>query len=194
MTPQTFIFIGRSGSGKGTQAKLLQNHLKQVDPSKEILYIQTGWELREFIQGGSFTQKASKVLYDAGGLQPEFIAVYTWVNVLVNKYTANEHLVFDGTPRRHHEAGVLDSIFNFYKLDKAHVIYIDVKKEESVERLLARKRVDDSRENIEERLSWFDRDVMPAIDFYRNNPSYNFHHINGEQSVEAVHADILKVI
>ncbi len=194
MTPQTFIFIGRSGCGKGTQTKLLQDYLKKIDPTKEILYIQTGLELREFIKGQSFTQKASKALYDTGGLQPEFIAVYTWVNLLVNRYTTNEHLIFDGTPRRRHEAGVLDSIFDFYKLKRAQVIYIDVSKEESIKRLLARKRMDDNRESIEERLSWFERDVMPAIDFYRDNPLYNFHDIKGEQSVENVWEDIQKAI
>ncbi|MDP3962726.1 MAG: nucleoside monophosphate kinase [bacterium] len=194
MTSQTFIFIGRSGSGKGTQAKLLQDYLKKIDPDKDTLYIQTGLELREFIKGPSYTQKASKVLYETGGLQPEFIAIYTWVNLLVNKYNANEHLIFDGTPRRRHEAGVLDSIFGFYKLEKAHVIYIDVKKDESVNRLMARKRMDDTRENIEERLSWFERDVIPAIGFYSDNKEYDFFIINGEQAVEAVHDDILKAL
>ena len=60
MKPQTFIFIGRSGCGKGTQAELVQEHLKQIDPKRKVLYIQTGAEFREFIKGNSETQKLSK--------------------------------------------------------------------------------------------------------------------------------------
>ena len=92
----TFIFIGKSGCGKGTQAKLLEAYLRKTDPSKEVLYIQTGWEIREFIKGNSFTQKTAKVLYDTGALQPEFLSIYIWTNVLVNKFNGHEHLIFDG--------------------------------------------------------------------------------------------------
>ena len=30
--PQTFIFVGRSGSGKGTQIELLQKYIKEQMP------------------------------------------------------------------------------------------------------------------------------------------------------------------
>ena len=60
MNKNSFIFIGRSGSGKGTQAALLIQALKKSDPNREPLYVQTGQELRQFIQGSSFTQKITK--------------------------------------------------------------------------------------------------------------------------------------
>src|SRR5690348_15164141 len=135
MTPQSFIFIGRSGCGKGTQAKLIQDYLKSIDPKRETLYIQTGAEFREFIKGDSTTQKLSKAMYDKGEFQPEFLAIYMWTNLIVNKYSVDEHLVLDGMPRKYHEAGVLDSIWAFYKLQKPHVIYIEISKEESRKRL-----------------------------------------------------------
>jgi len=191
MITQSFIFIGRSGCGKGTQVELLIEHLKKVDPNHGTLYIQSGAEFREFIKGPSITQKLSKDIYDKGLLQPEFLSVYMWVNLLVKNYTEGEHLVMDGMPRKFHEAGVLDSIFDFYKLVKPHVIFIDIGKEEAVKRLLARKRMDDIEEEIEKRLSWFETDVVPTIDFYRVNPKYCFHEINGERSVEEIHKDIL---
>ncbi len=194
MKPQSFIFIGRSGSGKGTQAKLLQEYLKKVDPSRNALYVQSGAEFREFIKGGSATQKLSRDIYDKGGLQPEFLATFMWTNVLVKNYTLGEHLIMDGMPRKYHEAGVLDSIFDFYKITKPFVVYIDIKKEESVNRLMARGRIDDNRKEIEERLSWFETEVSHALDFYRDNPQYNYLVVNGEQPVEKVHADIIEKI
>lgn len=194
MNPKSFIFIGRSGCGKGTQAKLLSDYLKKIDPEKDILYIQTGAEFREFIKGHSHTQKLSKEIYDKGGLQPEFLAVSMWLNVLVNKYHGNEYLIFDGTPRKYHEAGTLDSIFSFYGLDKPYVMNVEISKEESMKRLLARKRIDDTEEEIKKRLEWYETDVVPAVNFYRNNPNYHFFEINGERSSEDIHKDIISKI
>ncbi len=191
MTPQTFIFIGRSGCGKGTQAELVKDYLKKKDPSRRTLYIQTGAELREFREGKSATQKLSKEIYDKGGLQPEFLAVFAWTSVLVKKYTGDEHLIMDGMPRKYHEAGVLDSVFSFYKINKPHVIYIDISKDEAMKRLLARKRFDDLSEEIEARLKWFEIEVIPTLDFFKNNPDYNYVIVNGEQSPEKVHEEIL---
>lgn len=192
MNQKSFIFIGRSGCGKGTQAKLLSDYLKKIDPSREILYVQSGQEFREFIKGNSETQKLSRAIYDVGGLQPEFLAIYMWANVLVNKFTKNEHVIMDGMPRKFHEAGVLESIFDFYKLEKPVVINIDISKEQSIDRLMARGRVDDNREDIAERLSWYETDVVPAIAFYENNPKYNFIKIDGNRSIEDVHKDIIE--
>ena len=194
MEPQTFIFIGRSGCGKGTQAKLLSDYLNKVDPTRDVLYVQSGQEFRDFIKGNSETQRLSKIIYDVGGLQPEFLAIYMWVNVLVNKYTKNEHIIMDGMPRKFHEAGVLDSIFDFYKLKKPIVINIDISKEMSINRLMARKRLDDTREDIEARLSWYETDVVPAIGYYRENKNYQFIGLDGDRPIEDVHKDIISKI
>lgn len=191
MTPQTFIFIGRSGCGKGTQAKLIQDYLKKYDSDREILYIQTGAEFREFIKGTSITAQLSKAVYDKGQFQPEFLAIYMWTNILVHKYSVNEHLVMDGMPRMYHEAGVLDSVWPFYKMRPPHVIYIDISKEESKKRLLARKRLDDTEIEIAERLAWFEEKVVPTLDFFKNNPDYDYVSVNGMQPAEDVHKEIL---
>jgi adenylate kinase len=194
MNQKVIIFIGRSGCGKGTQAKLLSEYLKKLDPSRDVLYVQSGQEFREFIKGNTETQKLSKAIYDVGGLQPEFLAVYMWASVLVNKFTKNEHIIMDGMPRKYHEAGVLDSVFNFFGIQKPLVINIDISKDISVDRLMARKRVDDTREDIEERLSWYETDVVPAIGFYAVNEKYSFAKIDGNRSIEEVHKDIVELV
>lgn len=192
MTPQTFILIGRSGSGKGTQSKLIQDFLGAHDPKRKILYIQTGAEFRKFITGNSITQQMSKGLYDKGIFQPEFLAIYMWTTVLVNEYTKDEHIVMDGMPRKYHEAGVLDSVWSFFKMPPPHVVYIDISREESKKRLLARGRFDDVEDEIEARLDWFDDEVFVTLDFFKNNPDYNYLSINGDQPPEKVFADIVK--
>lgn len=192
MKKQSFIFIGRSGCGKGTQIELLMNKLKEKDPEHDILYIYTGREFRNFIQGQSTTQKISKGIYDVGGLMPEFLTVHMWAKQLVDNYNGNQHIIFDGTPRRFHEAGVLHSMFKFYNLEKPWVININISSEEATKRLLGRKRMDDKKEDIKKRLDWYETDVAPTVEFYRDNANYNFLTLDGERSVEEIHKDIVK--
>ena len=192
MQPKTFIFIGRSGSGKGTQAKLLIDALKAADPGRGVLYIQTGEEFREFIKGDGYTEKLAKESYEAGILMPEFLSIHQWVRALVERYTGDEHIIFDGTPRKFHEAGVLESVFGFYDIEKVWVINVEITPEESLKRLLLRKRLDDDEDNIKKRMAWYETDVAPAVEYYRTNPGYHFLKIDGERSVEAIHADIVK--
>src|SRR3989344_8323139 len=82
MFPQNFIFIGMSGCGKGTQAKLLGEYLKKIDPEREVFFLETGAEFRRFIQGEGYTQRLSKKIYDEGGSQPEFLSVYMWSHLV----------------------------------------------------------------------------------------------------------------
>ena len=194
MKPQAFIFIGRSGCGKGTQVKLLMEFLAKKDPSIQTLYIATGNELREFIKEPliTYTQKKCKELYDVGGLQPEFLAVGMWVNRFFRDFDGTQHAIMDGMPRKLHEAGVLHSCMDFYGFEKPWVINIDISKEESRKRLLSRKRFDDNEAEIKRRLDWYETDVVPTLGYYDGNPRYNFLRIPGERSIEEIHVDIVK--
>lgn len=194
MNQKSFIFIGRSGCGKGTQAKLLIDYLKKEDPKRDSLYVQTGAIFREFIKGDSDTQKKSKVIYDKGEFQPEFLAIYMWSSVFIDKYKNNEHVIMDGMPRKLHEAGILDSLLNFYEMKNLYVINIDVPKEVSIDRLMARKRFDDTREEIAARLADYEVDVVPILEYYKTNNKYSFIHIDGTRTIEEIHQDIISQI
>ncbi len=190
--PQAFIFIGRSGCGKGTQAQMLIEVLKKQMPEIDALYVQTGQEFRDFIGGQSVTAHKSKEMYEADVLQPEFLAASMWINQLIKNYKGNQHVIFDGTPRKFHEAGVLDSCFEFYGFEKPWVINVDISEDEAVKRMLIRKRMDDKEDDVRKRLAWYETDVVPTLTYYDGNPKYNFLKIFGERSIEEVHADIVK--
>lgn len=198
MSPQTFIFIGRSGSGKGTQGKLLEQFLREKDPERKIFYMETGQRFREFIKEPGYTQDISRTVMAAGLRQPAFLAIWTWACIFVEKITGQEHLLIDGTPRSYPEALALDSALKFYG-KKAHIIYLDIHDDRAIERLLERGRVqgrpdDANADQIRKRLAWFDSDVIHILDYYRNNPDYHFLDINGDQSVADVQKDILASI
>lgn len=189
--PTACIFIGRSGCGKGTQAYLYMKKLNEVSTSK-ILHVETGFLLREFIKSSSYTAKMTKEVVESGGLMPESIVISLWVNYLIKNFTGKENIVFDGTPRRLLEAEILDPALKFYKMPKYKVIYMNVSKEWAISKLLLRERNDDTKEAIEKRMNWFEKDIMPSIEFYKNNPHCEFIEINGEQTIEEVHNEILE--
>lgn len=200
MFPKTFIFIGRSGCGKGTQVKILQDHLERLDPEKrKVLHLETGPRFREFIKGDKFSNKLAAHIAETDGRQPDFLAVWNWARVIIDELTGEEHIIFDGTPRSYREALVLDSALTFYKRQRPVVIYLDVSREWSKQHLLARAkkegRADDSSEElIEQRLTWFEEAIYPAVEFFKENKGYQFLHIKGEQSVEDVAKDIASSI
>lgn len=192
--PLTVIFIGRSGCGKGTQAKLLIERLKEKNAAAPIFYLETGQTFRELLERGSHTSVLAKEINEQGGLQPEFLAIWAWSHLLVENLHGDERLVIDGTPRKLREAHVLDSALSFYKREKPVIIYLNVSREWSKTRLLERRRGDDAAALIERRLNWFESDVVPAINFFRDNPKYKFVEISGEQSIEQVHTEIISKV
>jgi adenylate kinase len=189
---KTFIFVGRSGCGKGTQVDLLEEVLKQQTPEIPIVHLETGELFREFIKGGNYTHELSNKIYKSGGLQPEFLTIHLWADFFMKNMNEKVHMTIDGTPRRLNEAEVLDTALNFYNRKDVNVILLNVSRKWSEERMLARKRVDDNKRDINLRLDWFDADVVPAIEFFKNNSSYIFHDIDGERTIEEIHTDIVK--
>lgn len=187
---QAYIFIGRSGCGKGTQVDLLINHLKN-DLGRNVYDLQSGDKFREFVKGDGYSNKLSKAIGDRGELQPMFLVLALWASALVEDLKGDEDLVLDGMPRKKDQADVLDSVFGFYGYGKAKVVYINVSREWATARLLGRGRGDDEVEKIETRQNWFDTDVVPVLEFYKNHPNYEFLDINGEQTIEEVHNEIM---
>jgi adenylate kinase family enzyme len=86
------------------------------------------------------------------------------------------------------------SLLFFYKIEKPTVIYIKTSDEWCFARLKARGRGDDSDEYIKSRLSWFEWNVVPAISYFYDNKDYNFFEIDGERTIEEVHADLISKV
>ena len=189
--PQTFIFIGRSGCGKGTQAKLLIDKLKEDNPERPVLYIESGDRFRTFVSGTSHSSRLAKEIMDKAERQPDFLAIWNWSHLLVENLMGDEHLIFDGTPRSKLEAEALHTALRFYGRGRVNVVYVDISIEETKKRMIARGRLDDKRPgDIEKRLAWFDSDVLPAIDYYKASDDYRLIHLNGEQTIEVVQSDL----
>jgi adenylate kinase len=188
ISTMAYVFIGRSGCGKGTQAKLFIEQLKEKN-NNEIIHIETGALLREFIKGNFVKEVLRK-----GDLVEEPIIIGLWSNYLINNFRGKENLVFDGCPRKLIEAISLDGMLTFVGIKKYKVIHINTSIKWSTERLLARGRKDDTKEAIAERMLWYDTEVIKSIIFFKDNKNCELIDVNGEQTIEQVHNELVKKV
>lgn len=195
MELQTVIFIGRSGSGKGMQSEHFQRYLGEHSPDSPVLYIETGDYFRKYVVEPGETWVRARRNMELGTRQPDFLAVWMWTTALIENFHGNEHLVFDGAPRALEEAKILDTTLPFYGRLNPTVVFLNVSEQWAEERLRGRGRADDAKpEVIARRFAFFKKDVVPVIDYYRNNPTYRFVEINGERTPEEVFNDIKKAL
>lgn len=184
--------MGRSGSGKGTQALLLKKVMEEKGFSN-ALHITTGGGFRNFIQSGGYVANLAKSVNDTGGLQPEFLAVWSWANTFIETLQGGESIILDGAPRKPFEAGILHSAITFFGYTDPVVVYLDIPESGARTHIAGRGRDDDKDEDdVANRMNWFETDVLPTLDVYLNDPRYKVLHINGSQTIDEVHQEILE--
>lgn len=196
MNLKTVIFMGRSGSGKGTQAKLLVDELvKKGAKHKDIMDVGTGELFRDFAKNVGDTQDKVRKAMNAGERLPEFLAVSLWGNFLIKEYRPDVHLFLDGTPRSRAEARILENALRFYGRTPIDILNIKVSNEWSINHLMSRGRTDDtSVDVIKQRLAFYEDDVVDAIDYFRGSPHVRFHEIGGERTIDEVHHDVVNSV
>lgn len=215
--PLNFVLIGRSGSGKGTQAKLLMEHFGN------LFYISTGDLFRDLAKTGTDTGNRVKKILAEGGLPYDDLATTLWMREIAYKIREDQGIIADGFPRRLNEAKNLDQFLKFLERDgSTYRILVDISREEAFNRLSKRRicrrcgrlipwigefrdlkicdtcggeldaRPDDIPEAINNRLDYYDERVIEVVDYYEN--SGNLIRINGEQPIEGVFIDIAGAI
>ncbi len=189
------ILIGRSGSGKGTQAQILKDKLSAMTGT-DTKHVTTGGGFREFIaKDTNYTAQMTKDVMNEGGLNPAFLAIWNWSNIFINVITGNESIILDGAPRKAPEVFVLHSAIKFYNFKKPIVVYLDVSESWAKARLTERGREDDkSIKELNKKMEWFERDVLECIDWYKSDPRYEFVHVNAEQGIDEVGAELMTKI
>ena len=193
MQPQTFVFFGIVGSGKGTQVKLLMDFLQNKD-GKECVYAYPGNEYRNLVQEQNFTGQLIKESMHKGHLQPDFLTNSIVTNILAVALKPEKHLIFDGYPRTLVQSEVLDAMVSFFKRENIKIIYIEISKEEAMKRNLDRGRADDTKEGIEKRFDEYVNKVVPAMNYFKDKQGYTIYTINGEQPILDVQKDIIKAL
>jgi len=191
VNPISVLFFGTQGAGKGTQVKILIEYLKQQS-NRAVVTIDMGQQLRNLRDTGTYTGKLVGGVIDAGHRMPDFMPVYLQTKIFVDTFTGEEHIVADGLARGADQTRCFDDMMKFYDRD-LHIVNLVISDDTAVKRLISRGRNDDTEEAIRNRLAWTKTDVMPQLELLESR-GRTVHTIDGEQSIEGAHADILKAL
>lgn len=184
------IFLGPSGAGKGTQARLLEER-------EGIPQISTGDMLRAAIAAETPLGRLARVYVDRGELVPDDVMI-TLVEERLTQPDAQRGFVLDGFPRTLVQAEALERALQRRGREIDAVIYFIVPDEVVVRRLAGRRvcrkaghiyhvenhppkvpgrcdidgsevyqREDDTPETVRRRLEVYRRQTEPLVEFYR---------------------------
>lgn len=194
------VLMGPSGSGKGTQAKMLCEALG-------VPHLSTGAMVREIATQDTPLGRQLKKLHDAGRFAPDDMMT----EILKRTLSKCKGFVLEGYPRNANQARLLEGIA---KIDV--IIYIDVTDKEVVRRLSLRRectkcgriypqpeltcdcgsplrqREDDKADIVKQRLVIFHKETEPVVEYYKKKGLLRT--VNGEQPAEKVFADVRKVL
>ena len=206
------IFFGPPGSGKGTQAELLEDKIRQPKISPGAL-LRHEMEMKSEIgkKAGKFVKK--------GRLVPIKI-----IEVIIDKRLAKKDLkngyILDGYPRNKKQLELLKKRIEKNSKDKIIALYIKVSDKEVLNRMGGRRvcdcgatyhikfnppqkknicdecgdklyiRNDDKPQVVKKRLLSFYKETNPLLDYFEKVGKLL--EINGEQSINKVFRDIVK--
>ncbi len=189
--PFIILLLGQSGAGKGTQSRMLAEHLAKICPDKKVLRFATGTEVRALAKEDSHAGAIARERNSRGELQPLEWAVTFWTNFLWKNYTGQEYIIFDGAPRRVDEAHRLQSLLaDFYKIPIV-AVHIMISDDEALRRIVERHAKENrdetaSVEAIRNKLLWYHDDVLPAVAHMKREDDFAVIEVDGHQSKQAV--------
>lgn len=187
MEVKTFLMMGAPGSGKGTQAKLL------ADKIGSRIY-SPGARLREMVASGSYFGKRAAEVMNKGDLMPVWTSQYLFEEALI-ALEPTDNIVFEGSCRILEEARRFHEVTEWL-LRPYVAVYLEASEVALIERLSKRQdiegRADDEKKAVLERFEKFKEYTLKSIEYFKKEGTLVV--INGEQPVEAVHADIVKVL
>jgi adenylate kinase len=184
------IFLGPPGSGKGTQAKRMQD-------AHGLPQVSTGDLLRQAVRDGTELGRQAKEYMNSGGLVPDELVIALLLE-RIGQVDCRSGLILDGFPRTLAQAEALEAALEAKRQPIDAVVNFEIDLGELVERLVGRRvcpnghgewhvrfnpprtegrcdvcgealiqREDDQEERIRTRMETYKRDTAPLVEFYR---------------------------
>jgi adenylate kinase len=210
------ILLGPPGAGKGTQAKILEEHhgFKQLS---------TGDMLRAAVAAGTEQGLKAKAIMDRGDLVSDDV-ILAIVSDRLDKPDVAKGVVFDGFPRTPAQAKALDAMLIKRGAKLNAVIEMKVDDEALVKRIVGRytcakcgqgyhdefakpkkpgicdvcgsteftRRADDNEKTVRDRLQVYNKQTAPLVSYYREMG--NLHVIDGMADIGKVTQEMSNVL
>jgi adenylate kinase len=210
------ILLGPPGAGKGTQAKILEEH-------KGFKQLSTGDMLRAAKAAGTEIGLKAKAVMDRGDLVSDEIVIGI-VSERLDQPDVKKGVVFDGFPRTPAQAEALDKLLASKGQKLNAVIEMKVDDEALVSRIVGRytcakcgqgyheefakpkqagicdvcgsteftRRADDNEKTVRDRLHVYNTQTAPLVAYYREQG--NLHVIDGMADIGVVTREISNVL
>jgi adenylate kinase len=176
------VLFGPPGSGKGTQAAVLREHLG-------VPHISTGDLLRAAVRAGSPLGLKVKSVMDAGQLVSDDLML----DLLEDRFAqadAAVGFILDGYPRNLVQANALDDLLARIDQPLDGALLLQVPHQLIVDRLAGRAaaegRKDDDPATVRARLEVYEQQTAPVAEFYRQRGQLTL--LDGTGSVDDVQA------
>ncbi|SVC04286.1 uncharacterized protein METZ01_LOCUS257140 [marine metagenome] len=184
------IFFGPPGAGKGTQASLIANNFN-------IPHLSTGDILRDKLLQKDGLSTRLKHIMDKGQLVSDDI-LNEIVSNRISNYDCLRGFILDGYPRTMGQALFLNTILNSKNLKIDKIIDINIDERIIAKRIISRfkteNRQDDTEDVIKTRISRYLSETKPLSDFYKSKYFSDYLVINGNQEIEKIAEDIVKIL
>jgi adenylate kinase len=210
------ILLGPPGSGKGTQAK-------RIEQTHGIIQLSTGDMLRATTGSDTEFGRRVKAIMDSGQLVPDDIIV-EMIDRRIVQPDCSRGFILDGFPRNVAQAKALDAMLAEHGLRLDHVILLDVDEAILVDRLSGRfscnqcgasyhdrynrpsqhgicdgcgsteftRRADDRPEAVKARFEVYRKQTAPILPYYRDRGILR--RVDGMAEIDAVTREIDRIL
>ena len=209
------VLMGAPGAGKGTQARLLQEHLG-------LPQISTGDMFRALKSEKTPLAEEVRAIMEAGNLVPDDVTIRV-VRERTGREDCRDGYILDGFPRTPAQAAMLEKLAA-EQGKSIQAILVDVPPGELEKRMVGRRscpicgeiyniyfkppkvdnvcdlhpqaqlvhRADDNPETVQARLATFENQTRPLLDYYQ--ASNLLSRVDGMREPEAIYADIERIV
>jgi len=153
------VILGRQGSGKGTQSLRLAERYGCV-------HLSTGDVLRAAVEEGTELGQQAAGIMNAGGLVGDDVMIPLVAERVAKPDIVSGGVLLDGFPRTADQANGLEAMLADLGQELTIAINLDVPVEEVTMRMMARGRDDDTEEAIARRLSLYEEQTAPLLDWF----------------------------
>ncbi|HMO57164.1 MAG TPA: adenylate kinase [Roseiflexaceae bacterium] len=201
------ILLGAPGAGKGTQAKVLEEHTG-------LVHVASGDLFRAALRQGTELGMLAKSYMDRGSLVPDEVVIRMIIE-RISQPDCVEGVLFDGFPRTSDQARALERELSTQQRKIDYVLYLRVPEDVLLRRIAGRQtcktcgstynvyyfpskrpdtcdecggrlyqRSDDTMETARHRLEVYFAQTMPLIEYYREQGSLL--EIDGQREISLV--------
>ncbi|MGY1426616.1 adenylate kinase [Lysobacter sp. A289] len=182
------VLLGPPGSGKGTQATRLKDHL-------QVPHISTGDLLRAEVAAGTRLGLEAKEVMARGELVSDAILL----GMLEDRFSRTDTqggFILDGYPRNLAQADALNTLLERIGQPMDAAVQLEVPTELLVERIAGRAqaegRADDSPESVRTRLQVYVDQTAPVVNFFRQRGKLSV--VDGVGSLDEVFARLIEAL